>query len=229
MRDRIPPSRRPGYSVDTVLLTPVGRHLAVLLLRAPEGSSDRWVVPWGFPKAHDAALPDTGARIARSALATAPSWMHQVGAFSDSRRHPSEADLTIGFVGTVPLGAHLARGENAAWFPIVELPPLSARQRAIIDSSVALLRVKADSAPVAFRLLPSTFTLSDLQRVYEMLLGQRLHKASFRRALQAATLVEPTEEWRSEGRGRPAQLFKYAPRRRRRVRRGLRFDQVHAW
>jgi len=229
VRDRISPARRPGYSVDTVLLTPVGRHLAVLLVRAPEGSGERWVVPWGLPKAHDAALSDTGSRIARSALATAPSWLHQVGAFSAGRRHPSDADLTIGFVGTVPLGAHVAPGEDSAWFPIIELPPLSPRQRAIIDSSVALLRVKADSAPVAFRLLPSTFTLSDLQRVYEMLLGQRLHKASFRRALQAATLVEPTEEWRSEGRGRPAQLFKYAPRRRRRARRGLRFDQVHAW
>jgi 8-oxo-dGTP diphosphatase len=74
--------------------------------------------------------------------------------------------------------------------------------------------------------LPQRFTLSDLQRVYEIMLGRRLHKASFRRALQAATLVEPTDEWRSEGRGRPAQLFRYAPKRRRRVRRGLRFDLV---
>jgi 8-oxo-dGTP diphosphatase len=72
--------------------------------------------------------------------------------------------------------------------------------------------------------LPQRFTLSDLQRVYEIMLGRRLHKASFRRALQAATLVEPTDEWRSEGRGRPAQLFRYAPKRKRRVRRGLRFD-----
>ena len=52
------------------------------------------------------------------------------------------------------------------------------------------------------------------------------HKASFRRALQAAFLVEPTEEWRSEGRGRPAQLFRYAPRRRRATRRGVRFDLI---
>ena len=59
---------------------------------------------------------------------------------------------------------------------------------------------------------------------YELLLGRRLHKASFRRALQAAWLVEPTDEWRSEGRGRPAQLFRYAPRRRRNQRRGVRFD-----
>jgi 8-oxo-dGTP diphosphatase len=216
------------YSVDTVLLTPVDRHLGVLLVRTPSGSSERWMVPWGTPKASDAALPDSGARIARAALASAPTWMDQVGAFSDSRRHPSDADLSIGFVGTVPLGLLSPPGDDAAWFPVVELPPLSPRQRAIIDSSIALIRAKADSAPVAFRLLPPTFTLSDLQGVYEILLGHRLHKASFRRALQASSLVEATDEWRSEGRGRPAQLFRYAPRRRRRVRRGLRFDQLHA-
>jgi hypothetical protein len=69
-----------------------------------------------------------------------------------------------------------------------------------------------------------TFTLTELQSMYELLLGRRLHKASFRRALQGAWLVEPTEEWRSEGRGRPAQLFRYAPRRRRSTRRGVRFE-----
>ena len=79
---------------------------------------------------------------------------------------------------------------------------------------------------IAFRLLPPTFTLSELQGTYEILLGRRLHKASFRRALQSAWLVEPTDEWRSEGRGRPAQLFRYAPRRRRANRRGVRFDML---
>ncbi len=83
-----------------------------------------------------------------------------------------------------------------------------------------------DHSPVAFRLLPSTFTLTELQQIYEMLLGNRLHKASFRRALQSASLVEPTDEWRSEGRGRPAQLYRFSPRKRPRSRRGVRFDFV---
>jgi hypothetical protein len=83
-----------------------------------------------------------------------------------------------------------------------------------------------DVAPVAFRLLPHAFTLSELQQAYELLLSRRLHKASFRRALQAAYLVEPTDEWRSEGRGRPAQLFKYAPRKRRGGHRSVRFDLI---
>jgi 8-oxo-dGTP diphosphatase len=94
----------------------------------------------------------------------------------------------------------------------------------MIDTALQLIRTRLDQSPTAFRLLPPTFTLSQLQEVYELLVGRRLHKASFRRALHAAWLVEPTDEWRSEGRGRPAQLFRFAPRKRRGGRRGVRFD-----
>src|SRR5207237_2649754 len=97
-----------------------------------------------------------------------------------------------------------------------DLPPLSPRQLAMVESAAKTIQSRLDQAPVAFRLLPNTFTLSELQQMYELLMGKRLHKASFRRALQAAWLVEPTDEWRSEGRGRPAQLFRYLPQKKRR-------------
>jgi 8-oxo-dGTP diphosphatase len=80
----------------------------------------------------------------------------------------------------------------------------------MIDGALQALRERLERSHIAFRLLPPTFTLSQLQEVYELLLGRRLHKASFRRALHAAAVVEPTDEWRSEGRGRPAQLFRKA-------------------
>jgi 8-oxo-dGTP diphosphatase len=105
-----------------------------------------------------------------------------------------------------------------------ELPPVPPRHRAMIDAALLAVRARLDHSPIAFSLLPPTFTLSQLQEVYELLIGRRVHKASFRRALHAAWLVEPTDEWRSEGRGRPAQLFRYAPRKRRGGRRGVRFD-----
>jgi len=97
----------------------------------------------------------------------------------------------------------------------------------MVEGATQTMQSRLDQAPIAFRLLPATFTLSELQQIYELLLGKRLHKASFRRALQAARLVEPTDEWRSEGRGRPAQLFRYLPKKRRRVQRGVRFDFLY--
>jgi 8-oxo-dGTP diphosphatase len=107
-----------------------------------------------------------------------------------------------------------------------ELAALVGRQRDQVELALAAMRARVDQQPIAFRLLPPSFTLSELQRIYELLLGRRLHKASFRRSLHAAALVEATDEWRSEGRGRPAQLFRYTPPRRRRQRRGVRFDLI---
>jgi hypothetical protein len=97
----------------------------------------------------------------------------------------------------------------------------------MVDGATRLMQGRLDQAPIAFRLLPATFTLGELQQMYELLLGKRLHKASFRRALQAAWLVEATDEWRSEGRGRPAQLFRYSPKKKRRLHRGVRFDFLY--
>src|SRR5262249_56027072 len=132
--------------------------------------------------------------------------------------------VTGTYFGLVPDGETIRW--STQWAALSELAALSTRQRQDVETAVTAMRAQVDQQPIAFRLVPPTFTLSELQAVYELLLGRRLHKASFRRALHASALVEPTDEWRSEGRGRPAQLFRYAPPRRRRQRRGIRFDLI---
>lgn len=218
-----------AYSVDAVLFTVVDGDLAVALVRAQPGPGgerprERLTLPWAGGVT-DEPLQTTATRVATEVLGDEPSWMEQVGAVGDGRRHPSPAPLSVAYVGLVPAGTELPGEEGGAEFhPLGALPPVPPRQRAMIDAAAAHVRARVGQAPVAFRLLPPTFTLSQLQELYEFLLGRRLHKASFRRSLQAARIVEPTEVWRSEGRGRPAQLFRYAPKKRRPAVRGLRFD-----
>jgi 8-oxo-dGTP diphosphatase len=222
MRERS--SRTSPYSIDVVLVTAMGNELAILLTRG-SAERERWALPWRAPQAGE-SLEAAAVRVAEDALGERPIWTEQIGAFGDAKRHPSDFEISVAFVGLVP---HETASPSAGytWFPMRDLPPLSPRQRAIVEAATRTIQSRLDQAPVAFRLLPSTFTLSELQQVYELLLGKRLHKASFRRALQAAWLVEPTEEWRSEGRGRPAQLFRYAPKKRRRPHRGVRFDFLY--
>ena len=214
-------------AIDVVLLTPRDGSLAVLLLRADPRARDRWLLPWDAPR-HEEAPEDAAQRISRSVLGGQPGALEQVAAFGDARRHPGDAQLSIAFVGLVPQGPAARIGDGAAWVDVGQLPLLAPRQRSVVEAAVESLRRRIDQAPLAFRLLPASFTLSELQSIYELLLGRPLHKASFRRALQAAFLVEPTDEWRSEGRGRPAQLYRYAPRRKRGGRRGVRFDLIEA-
>lgn len=213
-------------AIDVVLLTPRDRTLAVLLQRvADPRARDRWTLPWDAPRSSEP--PENAAdRISRAAIGIPPAALDQVGAFGDERRHPGDAQLSVAFVGLVPHGPATAGNEHGMWVDREQLPQLAPRHRAVVDAAIAEVRRRVDQSPLAFRLLPPAFTLSELQAVYELLLGRSLHKASFRRALQAAFLVEPTDEWRSEGRGRPAQLYRYAPRRRRGSRRGVRFDLI---
>lgn len=214
--------RRTTLAVDVVVLSPRAEALAVLLVRAPAGARERWTLPWDAPQQNE-GLEDAASRIAEAVLGSAPAFFEQVGAFADGKRHPGDADVSIGIVALVPARAE-APATDTEWFPLDALPTLAPRHRAVVERAASVARQRVDQSPLAFRLLPSTFTLSDLQSVYELLLGRRLHKASFRRALQASYLVEPTDEWRSEGRGRPAQLFRFAPKKRRGTRRGVRFD-----
>lgn len=172
----------------------------------------------------DESLDDAASRIARSALAGTTAFLEQVGAHGGARRHPDLAQVAVVYFGLV--AGSTATAPAAEWFDLSQLPPLAPRHRAEVDAALVAVRSRVDQAPIAFRLLPPEFTLSDLQSVYELLLGRRLHKASFRRALHASSLVQGTDEWRSEGRGRPAQLFRYAPPRRRRQHRGVRFEAL---
>ena len=215
-------TRRSSCTIYVVLLTAVGSQLAVLLCRAPEGR-EKWVLPWDSQRPQE-TMEAAATRIAKAASVGEPAWLEQVGAFGDARRHPSESEISVAYAGLVPMGTPSPVGGVYAWFTLSDVPQLAPRQRLILDGAVAMIRGRMDQSPVAFRLLPQMFTLTELQQMYELLLAKRLHKASFRRALQAAWLVEPTDEWRSEGRGRPAQLYRYAPRKRRPAQRGIRLD-----
>jgi len=215
-------NRRPSSTIDVVLLTAVGSQLAVLLCRAPEGR-EKWLLPWDALRPAE-TMEAAATRIARSASVGEPAWLEQVGAFADGKRHPSESEISVAYAGLVPMGTPSPVGGVYAWFTLSDVPQLAPRQRLILDGAVLMIRGRMDQSPVAFRLLPQMFTLTELQQMYELLLAKRLHKASFRRALQAAWLVEPTDEWRSEGRGRPAQLYRYSPRKRRPAQRGIRLD-----
>ena len=214
--------RKPAYTIDLILLTAVGGQLAVMLARSPDGR-EKWVLPWDAPRPGE-TMEASASRVARSVGVGEPSWLEQVGAYGDAKRHPSESEVSIGYAGLVPMGTPSPVGGVYAWFPLAEVPQLAPRQRMVLDGAISIVRGRMDQSPVAFKLLPQMFTLTELQQMYELLLGKRLHKASFRRALQSAWLVEPTDEWRSEGRGRPAQLYRYSPRKRRPAQRGIRLD-----
>jgi hypothetical protein len=79
----------------------------------------------------------------------------------------------------------------------------------VLASAIAELRRSINYRPVVFELMPAVFTLFELQKTVEAILGPHLHKQNFRRLVEGCGLVEPTGEYRFRTGGRPAQLFRF--------------------
>ena len=88
-------------------------------------------------------------------------------------------------------------------------PDLRRDHRRILATALARLRAKLRNRPLVFELLPPVFTLFELQKTVEAILGPHLHKQNFRRLVEGTGLVEPTGEVRTHTGGRPAKLFRF--------------------
>ena len=213
-------------AIELLVVAPRRGELAIALERVVgRAGRERWVIP-SDELGPDELVDEAAVRLARRILGERPAFLDQIVALGGAGRPVDSittSQIGIVYLGLVPESSAPLTGE-LTWKPLSQVPPLSARNRQALERTLVAIRRRVDQQPVAFRLLPAAFTLTELQSIYELLLGRPLHKASFRRSLHASALVEATDEWRSEGRGRPAQLFRYAASRRRRPRRGVRFD-----
>jgi 8-oxo-dGTP diphosphatase len=88
----------------------------------------------------------------------------------------------------------------------------------ILAYALERLANKLDYTTVGFQLLPKKFTLSHLQRVYEAVLGRTLDKRNFRRKMAVLDILTPLDEWVQDGPSRPAQLYRFSPKRFERLR-----------
>lgn len=216
------PARRTPLTLDQVLLAFHDGRLQFLSSEPGDGARGRRELPWAALDAAD-SLDGAARQAVREAVSVPPAWLEQLGVFDSRKRHPADAPLSLAFVALLGDGG-LSAAPGYEWSDMESASQLPPRQRAMLEAATVMLRQRVDFEPVAFHLLPSAFTLSELQQIYEQVLGHRLHKASFRRALQAAELVQPLNEFRTEGRGRPAQLYRYAPRSRKPPVRSARFE-----
>jgi 8-oxo-dGTP diphosphatase len=83
----------------------------------------------------------------------------------------------------------------------------------IVRYAVTRLQAKLEYTNAAMSLLPQTFALSDLQSVYESILGQSLDKRNFQKKFLSLGLLEPTDDMRTGGKHRPARLYRFSDTR----------------
>lgn len=206
-------------AVDVVVCTVREGRLEVLLWRRPyEPFRGRWALPGSFSHP-DETLDETARRALEDKTGVTGVYLEQLATYDQPQRRGVPGRDPRGRVVSVAYLALIAADrlpadppEAVGWWPASDPPrPLAFDHDRILADAVARLRAKTRYAPVAFQLLGEEFTLSELQEVYEAVLGERLDVRNFRRDLRAAGVIEPSGGTRREGPGRPARLYRYVP------------------
>jgi 8-oxo-dGTP diphosphatase len=133
--------------------------------------------------------------------------LEQLATFGRPDRDPRGRVVSVSYLALRPRPSPV--GPPASWQPALSPPPLAFDHGEILDAAVSRLRSKLSYSTVAYGLLPDTFTLTELQAVYESVLARPMDKRNFRKKVQSLGLVEETGQLR-RGPHRPAQLYRFS-------------------
>lgn len=204
----------PLVTVDVSIFSVIDHQLKVLLIkRSHEPFIHQWALPGGFIRV-DETLKEAAERRLYEETHVEDVFLQQIRAFGKPGRDPRGRIISIGFYALVSSSrlkpeAH-DTAEEVAWFDIEQLPELAFDHQLIVDTARLMLQESLEETPVAFQLLPERFTLTELQRVYELIEDKILDKRNFRKKILATGLLVETGEVKKEGRHRPAMLYRFA-------------------
>ncbi|MGB0178076.1 MAG: NUDIX hydrolase, partial [Owenweeksia sp.] len=131
------------------------------------------------------------------------------------REHPQARVITVAYLSLVKMGdfepAASSFAERVFWCDLKELPSLAFDHNEILDTALYRLKEDFENKKTGFELLPERFTLSHIQKLYEIILGKKLDKRNFRKKILKEKLVTPTDEKQQGVLHKPARLYEVNP------------------
>ncbi len=202
-------------TVDIVIFTIQSGGLKVLLIRRGiPPFKDFMAIPGGFVH-QDESLDAAALRELQEETGVADVYLEQLYTFGDPGRDPRGRIMTVAYYALIPAGHAIKAGSDASaaeWWNAYDLPKLAFDHGAIIEYAIERLRNKLEYTTVGFKLLPRQFTLSELQAVYEAILGRKLDKRNFRKKLDLLGVLKPLPAFRNTGR-KPARLYSFSAKK----------------
>lgn len=197
-------------TVDTVILTIKNNALQVLLIRREkEPFIGKWAIPGGYVRMSE-TLEQAAVRILKEKTGVDNVYLEQLYTFGDPLRHPDARVITCVYFALVRYeDVKVLDSDDVSWYPVDTLPPMAFDHKEIIDYARARTRLSLRACPVAYQLLKEKFTLTEMQRVYELIMGKQLDKRNFRKKVLGTEGLIELDEYTKASSKRPARLYKY--------------------
>ena len=188
-----------------------GEISLLLLKRNFEPAMGEWSLMGGFVQ-KDESVDDAAKRVLAELTGLENVYMEQVGTFGAIDRDPGERVISVAYYALININEYdrnLVQQHNAHWAEINEIPPLVFDHPQMVKQARIMLQKKASSEPIGFNLLPSLFTLFQLQSLYEAIYGEPLDKRNFRKRVADLNYIEKTDKIDKTGSKRGAALYKF--------------------
>ena len=183
----------------------------LLLKRNFEPAKGSWSLMGGFVQDGE-SVDDAAKRVLAELTGLENVYMEQVGTFGEVDRDPGERVISVAYYALININEYdrnLVQQHNAHWAEINEIPPLVFDHPQMVKQARIMLQKKASSEPIGFNLLPSLFTLFQLQSLYEAIYGEPLDKRNFRKRVADLNYIEKTDKIDKTGSKRGAALYKF--------------------
>lgn len=210
---------RPFTTVDVVIFTVINDQLHVLLVKRPTGEAEPYPGMWALPGGYvdierDKDLEACALHKLQEKTGVKSPYLEQLGSWGGAKRDPRGWTATHVYFAMLPhVAINLDPDSHATeigWFPVKGDGighKLAFDHTAILETAITRLRGKAEYTSLPAYLLPETFTLSELQHVFAVVLGRPVDKSGFRTRVLSAGLVEEVDGVKT-GASRPAQLYR---------------------
>lgn len=202
-------------TVDVVIFTIKDGKLKVLLVkRENEPFKGKWAIPGGFIRLSE-TLDNAALRVLKEKTNVQNIYLEQLYTFGDPLRHPNARVITCAYFALIRSDdielSFEANSEitEVEWHRVYDLPPLAFDHKEIIEYSMKRMRERLEFCPIAFQLLPEKFTLTELQKSYELILKKKLDKRNFRKKMLSLSILRELDEYTKSVSKRPARLYSF--------------------
>ncbi len=201
---------KPQVTTDMVVFKIIANQLNILLVkRGTKPFKGMWALPGGRVNKGE-PLDKTAKRELYEETGVKNIFLEQLYTFGDPNRDPRGRVISVAYFALINQEPKLRATTDvvdARWFMVKKLPDLAFDHKDIINYALTRLRWKLEYTNIVRNLLPPYFALSNLQKVYEIILNKEIDKRNFRKKILSLRLIKPFRKSKKNVPFRPPQLW----------------------